>query len=128
VAKTWVLDTETKGTGAHVVPLRRAVGGSAPKLDTVTLRRREQPARQPQPASTPTFKVVDVMSAAVVAEGVDARGAVDALAGMRSVHYARVYVRVEASGRWRLLTLAEQRSLWNMRAASNTASPTRLGD
>ena len=127
MAKTWVLDTETKGTGAHVVPLRRAPAGGAPKLDTVTLRRPERPAEQPEPASTPTFKVVDVMSAAVTAEGVDARGAVDALAGMRSVHDARVYVRVEASGRWRLLTLAEQRSLWNMRAASNGAGPARIG-
>src|SRR6266513_2053319 len=84
MAKTWVLDTETKGTGAHVVPLKRAGRAPAPKLDTVTLRRPEQPARQPESDSTPTFKVVDVMSATVIAEGVDARGAVDALAGMRS--------------------------------------------
>jgi hypothetical protein len=123
VAKTWVLDTETKGTGAHVVPLKRAGGAPAPKLDTVTLRRPEQPARQPESDSTPTFKVVDVMSATVIAEGVDARGAVDALAGMRSVHDARVYARAQASGRWRLLTLAEQRSLWSMRAAASTATP-----
>ena len=70
---------------------------------------------------------VDVMSATVIAEGVDARGAVDALAGMRSVHDARVYARAQASGRWRLLTLAEQRSLWSMRAAASTATPARLG-
>ena len=126
MAKTWVLDTETKGTGAHVVPLKRAGGAPAPKLDTVTLRRPEQPARQPEPASTPTFKVVDVMSATVIAEGVDARGAVDALAGMRSVHDARVYVRAHAPGRWRLLTLEEQRSLWSMRGVANRAAPAGL--
>jgi len=67
------------------------------------------------------------MSATVIAEGVDARGAVDALAGMRRVHDARVYARAQASGRWRLLTLAEQRSLWSMRAAASTATPARLG-
>jgi hypothetical protein len=40
VAKTWVLDTETKGTGAHVVPLEKAQPGPAPKR-----RRAARPAQ-----------------------------------------------------------------------------------
>jgi hypothetical protein len=50
--KTWVLDTETKGTGAHVVPLDDAEGKPAPKR-----RRAPKPApaaarppRRPKPA------------------------------------------------------------------------------
>ena len=129
MAKTWVLDTETKGTGAHVVPLERSdtdrVTGRP--LDTVTLRRPERPDSQPRPASSPTFKVVDVLSAEVIAEGVDASGALDALKVMRSVHDARVYAWAEASGRWRLLSLAEQRWLWQMRAAFRTQRPARTG-
>jgi len=123
VAKTWVLDTETKGTGAHVAPLERAGRGRGPEraLDTVTLRRPRRPATAREPAQAPRFKVVDVMSAEVIAGGVDARAAVDALRRMRSVHDARVYVWVEASSRWRLLTFAEQRSLWRLRAASPAA-------
>jgi hypothetical protein len=31
MAKTWVLDTETKGTGANVVPLEKSVSKPAPK-------------------------------------------------------------------------------------------------
>jgi hypothetical protein len=127
VAKTWVLDTETKGTGAHVVPLERAGGRHGPEraLDTVTLRRPQRPASRPEPAGSPAFKVVDVMSAEVIAEGVDARAAVEALEPMRSVHDARVYVWAQDAGRWRLLTFAEQRSLWRMRARARAARPAR---
>ena len=129
MAKTWVLDTETKGTGAHVVPLERADADrvTGRPLDTVTLRRPERPGSQPHPASLPTFKVVDVMSAEVIAEGVDASGALEALKAMRSVHDARVYVWAEAWGRWRLLTFAEQRSLWRLRAASRVKTTASTG-
>jgi hypothetical protein len=46
MAKTWVLDTETKGTGANVVPLEKVLKqpeGEAP-------RRRPAPAPKPQRA------------------------------------------------------------------------------
>ena len=41
MAKTWRLDTETKGTGAHVVPLENAPQRSEAEqeLATVTLER-----------------------------------------------------------------------------------------
>jgi hypothetical protein len=46
VRKTWVLDTETKGTGANVVPLEKTEAKPAPK------RRRAEPApaKRPVPA------------------------------------------------------------------------------
>jgi hypothetical protein len=40
MAKTWVLDTETKGTGANVVPLEKVVRPPA---------ERETPERKPKP-------------------------------------------------------------------------------
>ena len=42
-AKTWVLDTETKGTGANVVPLEKVLD----KREPAPPRRR--PARPPEP-------------------------------------------------------------------------------
>jgi hypothetical protein len=61
------------------------------------------------------FKVVDVMSARVLAEGVGARATVDLLEGMRSVTDVRIFLWIETTGRWRLLTLAEQKALWGFR-------------
>ena len=45
--KVWVLDTETKGTGAHVVPLDKAAAKPEPKRP-----RRRLPSRAPGPGPT----------------------------------------------------------------------------
>jgi hypothetical protein len=50
MAKTWVLDTETKGTGANVVPLERVqrhpeAPVERPKRPAPTGRRKPQPRR-----------------------------------------------------------------------------------
>jgi hypothetical protein len=117
VAKTWVLDTETKGTGAHIAPLQRAREEplSERELALVLFKR---PPRRPQPHEPMLplrFKVVDVMSARVLAEGIGARATVDLLEGMRSVTDVRIFLWLETTGRWRLLTLAEQKALWGFR-------------
>jgi hypothetical protein len=44
--KTWVLDTETKGTGANVVPLEKVLE----KPEPAPARRRPATAPEPQPA------------------------------------------------------------------------------
>jgi len=51
MAKTWVLDTETKGTGAHVVPLEKAQSKPAPKRRRVARPAPSQPRppRKPKP-------------------------------------------------------------------------------
>ena len=46
MGKTWVLDTETKGTGANVVPLEKVL--QTPEADPKPGR----PARKPPPAVT----------------------------------------------------------------------------
>ena len=124
MAKTWVLDTETKGTGAHIAPLPRAREEplSERELALVLFKGPPRPARPQEPALPLRFKVVDVMSARVLAEGIGARATVDLLEGMRSVTDVRIFLWVEATGRWRLLTLAEQKALWGFRRRLPTAA------
>jgi hypothetical protein len=115
VAKTWVLDTETKGTGAHIAPLEPESARAERELATVTFDRPPRPVETPEPPAPRTFKVVDVMSARVLAEGADTRVTLELLAGMRSALDARIYTWVQNVERWRLLTLGERRALWEMR-------------
>jgi hypothetical protein len=115
-ASTWVLDTQTKGTGATMVPLERVLKKPGPAVPRFSLPElRELEPEQPHPRHPLVFKVVDVMSRQVVSDGVDARGAVAALERMRSIVDVSVYVWEPDTERWRLLTLAETRALWDHR-------------
>ena len=115
MAKTWVLDTETKGTGAHIAPLKPEPARAERELATVAFERPPRPLETPEPPAPRSFKVVDVMSARVLAEDVDTRATLELLAGMRSALDARIYTWVPTLERWRLLTLGERRALWEMR-------------
>ena len=116
MAKHWVLDTETKGTGARMVPLedtpREQGGESAPVVV------RAQPPRPPA-AALPTgprrFKLVDAMSRCVLAEGVDARTIVSLLVDVRSVVDVSLYVWEPGDERWRPLTYSEKKLMWGFR-------------
>jgi hypothetical protein len=125
MAKTWVLDSETKGTGAHIAPLNNEpASASAKPLALVTLPRAPSPAKAPEPSHSRRFRVVDVMGARVLGENIGARETVGLLAPMRSPLDARVYVWVEKLDRWRLLTLGETRALWGM-GSDAAADPAR---
>jgi hypothetical protein len=57
MAKTWVLDTETKGTGANVVPLEKVqrqpeAPEKRPKRPAPTGRRTPRPRVEPERSST----------------------------------------------------------------------------
>ena len=111
-----MLDTETKGTGAHIAPLRRDAGAGSEKLSVVQLHPpagAESADHEPAPAPK-AFKVVDVLSGSVLAEDVSAGGAVRSLGGVRKALDALVFVREGDAGRWRLLTLSETRALWDL--------------
>jgi hypothetical protein len=123
MAKTWILDTETKGTGAHIAPLKGDRPRAERELATVVLERPPRRVEEPEPPAPRVFKVVDVMSARVLAEGVDTRETLELLATTNSVVDTRVYVWAPASERWRLLTLAEQKALWKLRG--RTADDTK---
>jgi hypothetical protein len=43
MAKTWVLDTDTKGTGAHVVPLEKALAQPEPRKEAPPPKRAAPP-------------------------------------------------------------------------------------
>jgi hypothetical protein len=124
MAKKWVLDTETKGTGAHIAPLPDvpAEPRREPELSLVKLRRAVAPAPAPAEPDPLRFKLVDVMSAEVLGENVGARAAVELLEGTRSVLDTRVSVWVPSTGRWRLLGLDEQKALWAFRGRAQAAT------
>ena len=119
MAKTWVLDTETKGTGAHMVPLEKVLqkGSRKPELNLVELERPTQPIppREPDPPRSRTFKVRDLMTRQTLAEGVDLRTTLGLLGEVRSTVDVQIYVWDADGRRWRMLGLDEQKALWDAR-------------
>ena len=117
MAKTWILDTETKGTGAHVVPLEKALERPAPEQDlaVVSFERPARAAEPPEPLAPLSFKIVDVRSSRVLGQGIGAGETVELLEGIGSVVDVRIYVWMRLAARWRLLTPAEQKTLWRFR-------------
>jgi len=117
MAKLWVLDTETKGTGAEVIPYEKTLRkpGPKPALELVRLGgppRSEPEVPEPEPRR---FKVVNVMTSEVLAEGVEMREAIEALRPLHSVVDARVFVWSPERERWQLLALDEVKALWGFR-------------
>ena len=58
MAKTWVLDTETKGTGAQMVPIEKVHGGPAKggRSAIVVQDPKPRPERPPEPKGPRRFK------------------------------------------------------------------------
>jgi hypothetical protein len=115
--KVWVLDTETKGTGAQMVPLESVQKQPQPKehlLPATTHRKKRAPA-EPAPRQPRRFKVVDISSRRVLAEDVDLRHTLDLLGTQRSSVDVNIHVWEPEHERWRLLTLGERQLLWERR-------------
>jgi hypothetical protein len=113
VSRKWVLDTETKGTGAQMVPLEKAHGATGARGPIVV---REQPPPPPKPAAPAgprRYKVVDVMTKQVLAEDVDLRTAVATLEDARSVVDVNVYVWQDDD--WFQLSQGDRGRLWALR-------------
>jgi hypothetical protein len=69
------------------------------------------------------FKVVDIRSREILAEGATARATIQVLNEVRSIVDVNVYVWARVTEKWRLLTFDEQRLLWSHRdPAPTTAS------
>jgi hypothetical protein len=117
MGRVWVLDTETKGTGAEMVPLdkvqRKPARSSEPFF--VPPKAKPRAPKPPRPREPRVFKVVDVTTREVLADGVRSRETLEALSDVRSIVDVTVSVWEPATERWRLLTLAEQRTLWDRR-------------
>jgi hypothetical protein len=119
MARKWILDTETKGTGAQMVPLDKAEEKQAASGRGVIVapEHRERPPKERKPHGPRRFKVVDVMTREALGQDLDARAAVDLLKGVRSFVDVSVYVWEDQAGAWQQLTQREQRMLWDRAAA-----------
>jgi hypothetical protein len=117
MAKVWVLDTETKGTGAEVRPLDSG-GGAATRGGQSAIVVRERKPREkpaPEPAGPRRFKVVDVMTKRVLAEDAGLDATVELLEGVRSIVDVSIHVWEPKAARWQELSLREKRMLWGFR-------------
>ncbi len=117
MGRVWVLDTGTKGTGAEMVPLGKVLHGpdSARERPFVAPKVEPKPEEAPEPRRPPRFKVVDVMSRCVLAEGTTTRGAIDVLEEARSIVDVTLYVWEPDAEDWRMLSHRERRLLWERR-------------
>jgi hypothetical protein len=123
---TWVLDTETKGTGAEMIPLERLEERKRLKGDPERIRvigpaipESSDTAREAEQTEAPRrFKVVDVLSRQVLGEDVGLSEALQAVAGFDSVVDVKVYVWEPALAEWRPLTWSERRAFWAFRDAA----------
>ena len=116
--KVWVLDTETKGTGANMVPLERVLRKGPPEsVPGFVLPPLQPPTRNQPDQRTPLeFKVMDILTRRILGEGLDARAAVEVLENVRSIVDVNVYVWEPQSDRWRMLTFGETQMLWEYRS------------
>ena len=116
MGKVWVLDTETKGTGANMVPLDRVTQKGSSAVPGFVLPELKPPAPKAAQARTPRqFKVVDVLTREVLADGTDARATIDVLQRVRSIVDVTIWVWEPEGERWRMLSLEEARTLWDYR-------------
>ncbi len=127
MAKIWVLDTETKGTGANMVPLDKVLKKPAPADERMLRVRRPKAAdgageaESPEPREPHRFRILDAMTRQVLADDVDARATVAVLEDVRSVVDVLIDVWEPDTGDWRRLTLGEQKAIWDFRGAARTA-------
>lgn len=129
MAKPWVLDSDTKGTGAQVVPLKRAevrADGTAPLMISP---KRERAAKPPEAATPRRFRVSDAMTRRVLADDAGLAATVALLEGVARLMDVDIYVWEQKAERWKLLSRSEQQTLWDFRgrisppAGSPSGSP-----
>jgi hypothetical protein len=120
MAKTWFLETHTKGTGANIVPLDGDDEQPARERERDVVFVHPPAARAPKPPEPKrphVFKVLEITTGRVLAEGASARATVELLRDVRSVVDVAISVLSEKDGRYRLLTHGEQKTLWDLRGA-----------
>jgi hypothetical protein len=118
VAKVWVLDTETKGTGAQMVPLEKVL--RQPASEPKRRRARPLPSRRPrreapEPVPPRRFRVIDALSRQVLADDANAPETLAVLRGVEQPVDVSIYVWEPKPQEWRLLTNRERKLLWEFR-------------
>jgi hypothetical protein len=121
--QVWVLDTETKGTGANMVPLERVLRHGSEAVPGFALpARRRRAAESPHPRAPHRFRILDVMTRQTLAEDVNARQAVETLGKVRSIVDVSIYARQDCAEEWRRLSFGETKALWDLRARAMSDS------
>lgn len=116
MGKVWVLDTETKGTGANMVPLERVQHRGSNAVPGFVFPKLKLPETDsPEPKAPRRFKVVNVVTREVLAEDTDARATVAVLENVRSIVDVTIWVWQPERQRWRMLSLEDARALWEYR-------------
>jgi hypothetical protein len=123
MARTWVLDTETKGTGAEMVPLEKVLRAPDAAPRSLPARPRPRPAPAPQPRAAPRFRVIDVLTGEVAVERASTRETVALLERRRSVVDVTLDVWDPEESTWRRLTHAERKVLWGLRGRAREVAP-----
>lgn len=126
MAKVWVLDTETKGTGAEMVPLEKVLRKPASEPVPRRARPAPQPVRkeaQPEPTPPRRFRVIDALSRRVLAEDANAPETLELLRGVERPVDVSVYVWEPKPESWRLLTRRELSLLWEFRRRPRERGP-----
>ena len=93
-------------------------GSKAEPRSIVGKRRQTRETKQAKPRAPDKFKVVDVMTRVVLAEGATTSETVELLEGIRSIVYVRMYVWYDKAEKWRLLAPAQEKALWALRSRS----------
>ena len=112
-----MLDTDTKGTGASMVPLEDTLGKPAQRSPPIVARppRPAPEPKPPKPRRPRSFRVTDVLSRRILAENAGARATLDVLAHTRSIVDVTIDVWDPKAGRWRRLAHGEKSTLWSSR-------------
>jgi hypothetical protein len=124
--KTWILDTETKGTGAEMIPLerleeRKRLKGEAERIRVIGAPTADGVEGAPEPDGPPAprrFRIVNVLSRQVLADDVGLAEALGTLREVGSVVDVNIFVWNPDPEDWRPLTMSERRRLWNLRSAT----------
>ena len=126
MAKVWVLDTETKGTGAQMVPLEKALKRPAAEPERHRARPVPTPSRRdeaPEPAPPRRFRVVDARSRQLLAEDANAAETLELLRDVEQPVDVSVYVWEPKPETWRLLISREKSLLWELRRRPRAPEP-----
>jgi hypothetical protein len=100
-----------------MVPLERAAQRSTTTEPVFVPRKpRPRPPQAPPPREPHKFRIVDVMTRQRLLDDASAAEAIDVLGDVRSIVDVEVFVWQQERDRWRMLTLPEQRAMFDLAA------------